>query len=184
VINRERADYVKCWEELDLLPGVLPALAHLATLGAPVLLVSNQSAVGRGLMTGAALASIHQRLRQLIEDHGGRLDGCYVCPHHPEAGCGCRKPKPGLLLQAAADWGLDLARCLFIGDALSDYQAAAAAGCQCCLVATGRQGPELMRLAQTQALPPLAADLATAVSWIVAEPERWPVLCVERNGAG
>jgi D-glycero-D-manno-heptose 1,7-bisphosphate phosphatase len=164
VLNRERADYVKCWEEFELLPGVLPALARLAALQRPVLVITNQSGIGRGRMSRAAVDEIHRRLQVLVQGQGGRIDAFYVCPHRPDEGCGCRKPQPGLLLQAAQDFGLDLGQCLMIGDALTDYQAAVAAGCACCLVMTGRQGAQLQTLLPAQGGPPLVADLATAVA--------------------
>lgn len=176
VINRERADYVKSWQELELLPGVLPALRQLAALGLPVAVISNQSAIGRGLVTAQTIAEIHRRLRRQVVEAGGRIDAFYVCPHRPDEQCGCRKPRPGLLLEAAAAFGLSPAECVFIGDAVTDAQAAAAAGCTALLVRTGRQGAQLDAL--LAALPnsspnagqtPIYPDLAAAVSAIVAQ---------------
>ncbi|HMN31307.1 MAG TPA: HAD-IIIA family hydrolase, partial [Caldilineaceae bacterium] len=83
VINRERSDYVKAWSEFEFLPGVLTALSQLAQLGVPILVISNQSAIGRGLASPAIVDEIHQRARAIIEGAGGRIDAFFVCPHHP-----------------------------------------------------------------------------------------------------
>lgn len=164
VINRERADYVKNWEELEILPGVLPALRSLQTLNLPIIVLTNQSAIGRGLVSQATVNDIHSRLQQVVTAAGGRINAFYVCPHHPQEECACRKPKPGLLLQAAADFDLDLPACIFIGDSLTDHRAAEAVGCRSILVASGRQGGQLRSLLPKNMAPPLVPDLAAAVS--------------------
>lgn len=168
VINWERADYVKCREEFEFLPGVLPALARLAALPQPIIVVTNQSAIGRRLMGRSALDDIHLYLHQCVTESGGRIDAFYVCPHHPDQGCLCRKPKPGLLLQAARDFRLNLANCVFIGDSVTDAGAAQAAGCPCCLVTTGRQGRQLTELVSGQFDVALSSNLASAVTSLLA----------------
>jgi len=140
-LNVERADYVRTPAELVLLPGVLQAMARIATWQVPVLVVTNQSCVGRGLVTREMLSTIHDRLCEEVEAAGGRIDAFFVCPHRPDEGCGCRKPAPGLLLQAAAAFGLDLRRCVFVGDSDADLLAGDAANCPAIFVGTGRQGP-------------------------------------------
>lgn len=142
-LNRERADYVKSWQEYEWLPGALDALAVLATLGVPLLVVTNQSAIGRGILDAGVLHAIHAQAQAEAQAAGGRLDDFLICPHAPADSCACRKPKPGLLLDAAMRYNLDLRRCLLIGDSTTDMQAAAAAGCAWLLVRTGRQGPTL-----------------------------------------
>jgi D-glycero-D-manno-heptose 1,7-bisphosphate phosphatase len=142
-LNRERADYVKSWREFEWLPGALDALAVLASLDVPVLVVTNQSALGRGILDPSALHAIHAQARAEALAAGGRMDDFLICPHAPADGCTCRKPKPGLLLQAAARYNLDLQSCVFVGDSLTDMQAAEAAGCGWLLVRTGRQGTTL-----------------------------------------
>jgi D-glycero-D-manno-heptose 1,7-bisphosphate phosphatase len=148
VINRERSDYVKSWDEFELLPNVLPALRRLAKLQIPIGVLTNQSAIGRGLVSAAQVGDIHHRLARLVEEGGGRIDAFFVCPHHPDDNCSCRKPKPGLLYQCAQHFGVELAQCVFVGDALTDYLAATAARCNAILVTSGRQGTELHRLLQ------------------------------------
>lgn len=168
VINRERADYVKSWQEFQLLPGVLPALARLATLSIPIVVITNQSVIGRGLIEAAVVTDLHQRLLEVVTAAGGRIDAFFVCPHHPADKCGCRKPQPGLLQQAAQQLTFSLSEALFIGDAMTDYEAACAAGCQSILVRSGRQGADLDRLFLDAPLPPpIVADLAAAVELLV-----------------
>ena len=98
VININRPDYIKSWEEFEFLPGVLPALAHLNRLGWPVVVVSNQSVIGRGLASQQVVDDIHVRMLAKILQSRGRLDRIFYCPHHPNENCSCRKPKPGLLI--------------------------------------------------------------------------------------
>ena len=164
VLNQERADYVKSWQEFQFLPGVFSALRRLATLPVPIAVITNQSAIGRGLVTAAVVAAIHRQLRQAVVAAGGRLDGFFVCPHHPTADCACRKPKPGLLQQAAHHFHFDLANAIFIGDALTDFEAARAAGCHAILVKSGRQGATLADFfIHAPAPPPIVADLPAAI---------------------
>lgn len=164
VINRERADYVKSWQEFQFLPGVLPALARLATLPIPIVVITNQSAIGRGIIGAAVVTDLHQRLCNVVTQAGGRIDAFFVCPHHPADHCRCRKPEPGLLQEAAQQFAFSLTEAVFIGDAMTDYAAACAAGCQSILVKSGRQGADLDRLfIDAVSPPPIVADLAAAV---------------------
>ena len=167
VLNRERQDYVKSWDEFELLPGVLPGLHQLSGLGCPILVISNQSAIGRKRVSSETVNAIHRRLQDLVTQTGGRLDDFFVCPHHPDEDCPCRKPKPGLLLQAAAQYELALSECIFVGDSVTDYQAALAAGCQCILLETGRQGPTLRTILDREPGLCIVADFPAAVSRIV-----------------
>lgn len=164
VINRERADYVKSWQEFQLLPNVLPALARLATLAIPIVVITNQSAIGRGVIDAAVVTDLHRRLSETVAAAGGRIDAFFVCPHHPADHCRCRKPQPGLLYQAAQQFAFSLTEAVFIWDAITDYGAACAAGCQSILVRSGRQGAELDRLfVDAELPPPIVPDLGAAV---------------------
>jgi len=165
-LNVERADYVKTIDELVLLPGAFAALGRLATLGVPIILVTNQSVIGRGIADRATIDAIHTHLRAVVAAHGGRIDAIYLCPHHPAEHCTCRKPRPGLLLAAAMDYALDLTRCVFIGDSVSDYVAAIAAGCQPMLVRTGRQAHALPQLVEADPSVVLVDDLTAAIDWL------------------
>ncbi len=172
VINENRDDYVKSWEEVFFLAGIFPALQRLQQSAYRVVLVTNQSAVGRGIITAQQALAVNRRVVETIEAWGGRIDASYLCQHQPDDGCDCRKPAPGMLLQAARDLNLDLARSYLIGDAMSDLQAAKAAGVQGILVLTGRGLQELRRSAATDALRWLvAADLAGALAYIPGLPK-------------
>lgn len=169
VINRERADYVKSWQEFEFLPGVLPALQRLTTLAIPILIITNQSAIGRGMIAPETVAAIHLQLQEVVTKVGGRIDAFFVCPHPPVANCLCRKPKPGLLFQAAHQFQFALDQAVFVGDTITDFEAARAAGCQSILVKSGRQGASLAALTSCAiSPPPLVADLSAAVDLILA----------------
>ncbi len=144
VINRDRRDYVRSWEEFEFLPGALDAFRLLATGPHRIIVVSNQSAIGRGLVSREAVDEIHARMIEAVRTGGGRIDAVYYCPHRPEDDCSCRKPRPGLLLRAARDLDLDLEGSWLIGDDLRDLESAVAAGVRPVLVRTGhgKQLPE------------------------------------------
>ena len=148
VINENRSDYVKSWQEFVFLPNVFEPLRYLAQSSYIVVVVTNQSAIGRGLVSAAIVEEIHCRMQTEIQHNGGRIDAIYYCPHHPNEGCSCRKPKPGLLLRAAQDLNIDLERSYFVGDAVSDVEAAMNAGCRPVFVLTGRGKEQLSLLYQ------------------------------------
>ena len=137
VVNEESAEYVKSPAEWRPLPGSLEAIADLDRNGFDVVVVTNQSGVGRGLFSAADLDMIHARMRAAVEDAGGRLAGIYHCPHRPDEGCACRKPAPGLLKRVAADFRRSLEGVPLIGDKLSDVLAAEAVGARPICVRTG-----------------------------------------------
>ena len=169
VINENRADYVKSWDELKLLPGALDALRALAASPFAVVVVSNQAAVNRGLLSRPILEDMHQRLQTLVTAAGGQLDAIYYCPHRPDETCACRKPQPGMLLEAADSLHLALERSYLVGDAITDLEAAVAVGVQPLLVLTGRGSEHAMLLdQQSHVACPVVDDLRAAVAWISA----------------
>lgn len=165
-INVERADYVKTIDEFVLLAGALDALVALAMFAVPIVLITNQSAIGRGILTRGQIDGIHDHLCSLVRAAGGRIDAIYICPHRPDEGCSCRKPKPGLLQSAAAEMGFDLKQSIFVGDSITDYQAAQAAGCMPVLVRTGRQAPKVAQLAVDEPGVVLLDHLSAVVDWM------------------
>lgn len=170
VINRNRTDHVKSWSEFEFLPGVLQSLRVLAQLAWPIIVVSNQAAIGRGLVSREMVEDIHRRMTLMVEKAGGRIDAVLYCPHRPDEGCMCRKPANGLLLRAAEDLHLDLARSFMVGDAASDIYAASAVGCQPILVKTGR-GKEQLMLLHNEGINGffVAEDLDEAVTCIMRQ---------------
>jgi D-glycero-D-manno-heptose 1,7-bisphosphate phosphatase len=161
VIIENRPNYVRDWAEVEFIPGVLDALAALAGSEFAIVIVTNQAGIGKGLIARAVADSINQKIRDAIVQAGGRVDGIYVCPHTDADQCACRKPKPGLLLQAARELSLDLARSWMVGDALTDLQAGQAAGVQTVLVLSGR-GSEQKATHRLDGV----ADLSTALAQI------------------
>ena len=158
VINYESHEYIKTPDEWIAIPSSLEAIAKLNAAGHKVAIATNQSGVGRGLYTEATLQLIHQKMQSELAAVGGKLDHIYYCPHHPDAGCLCRKPQPGMLLQACADFNTKPEHAIFIGDSARDLAAAHAAGCQAALVLTGNG--RSVQAADTQRFENLAALVA------------------------
>lgn len=139
VIIENRANYVRHWSDVSIFPQALAALARLHTWPGKIIIVTNQSVVGRGLISRQRADDINQRLVAEITRAGGRIDAVYMCPHAPADNCECRKPKPGLLTRATRRFHIDLQASIMIGDALTDIDAATAAGVNTvALVKTGR----------------------------------------------
>src|SRR5450759_5777126 len=128
VLIENQSDYVKTWSEVEVYSTALQALADISFSQYKIVVVTNQAAVAKGLTTLDEVNRIHRHLRSVVESAGGRIDAFYVCPHQPEDGCECRKPKPGMLFRASREMDIDLAQSIMIGDALSDLQAGKAAG--------------------------------------------------------
>jgi D-glycero-D-manno-heptose 1,7-bisphosphate phosphatase len=159
VIVRDRPGYIRDPAQLELLPGAAAAIRRLCQAGCRVMVVTNQSVVGRGLISGATLDAIHDRLRALVASEFGGIDRVLVCPHHPAAGCVCRKPRPGLLFMARDQAGVALDDAVLVGDMPSDVDAARAAGCAAILVGG----------AHVDGVPS-APDLAAAVDLLLGAP--------------
>jgi histidinol-phosphate phosphatase family protein len=130
VLTRDKPGYVKSVDELELLPGISSPLKALQDRGFLLIVVTNQSIIGRGLATDGELAAIHSELRSKLQKLGCKIDAIYFCPHRPEENCNCRKPGPGLLLSAADDFEIDLKDSWLIGDQDSDLEAARRVGCR------------------------------------------------------
>jgi histidinol-phosphate phosphatase family protein len=143
VINENHTDYVRSWDEFSFLPQSVEALGLLAQTPADVVVVTNQSAINRGMIPMSTAHQINQQMVDQVRRSGGRIDDVQLCPHRPDEGCDCRKPKPGLFLQAARSRSIDLASSYMIGDSLDDVAAGKAAGCHCVLVMTGRGSSQL-----------------------------------------
>jgi D-glycero-D-manno-heptose 1,7-bisphosphate phosphatase len=177
----EQMGYINHLSRFHLLPGVASAIRQLNELEIPVLVVTNQSGLARGYFPPALLAKVHERLAEELAVEGARVDGIYVCPHHPEAkreeyrvNCDCRKPKIGLFTTAAAEHNIDLSASFVVGDRWSDLKAAADCGATSVLVLTGYGRGDLEYLGPSQKLQPdhVAEDLQAAVAWIISQIKR------------
>lgn len=132
VLNRKAPEgqYVTRWEEMEFLPGVREAIRLLNQAGYSVVVVSNQRCVAKGLITASEVEFMHARMRDEFATAGARIDAIYYCPHDFEPPCSCRKPHPGMLLEAARTHDLDLAESWMIGDSEHDVEAGKRAGCK------------------------------------------------------
>lgn len=168
VINENRDGYVLSWADVEFLPGVFEGLRRLADSEFVVIMVTNQSAIGRGLVTAEVVHGINDRIVMRIGAESGRIDRVFICPHRPDEDCQCRKPRPGMLLQAADELGIDLSRSFLIGDAVSDMEAALCAGCAPIMVLTGRGERQLAELrARGYHSVAVMPHLPAAVDWIL-----------------
>ena len=174
--------YLKVAADLKLLAGVGPALARLKRAGARLVVVTNQSGVGRGIVTLKDLETIHARLQGLLEQEDAALDAIYFCPHHPDDGCRCRKPNVGMVERAVSELQLDLRRSYLIGDHARDIQLAHRVGAKAILLTPGPVDAEgLDRLKAEQAMPDaVAKSMAEAVDWILNDAVKPPSLTVNR----
>jgi len=142
VVNQEREEYILHPKQWEPIAGSLEAIARLNQAGWTVVLATNQSAIGRGWMTEHELGRIHKKLHRYCQAHHAKIDKIFYCPHHPEAHCLCRKPKPGLLNNIAQFYGCSLAGTYMVGDTERDVMAAEQAGCSPILVRSGKSIPE------------------------------------------
>jgi len=171
-INVEK-DYLFRPEEFEFIPGVPDAIRRLRERGFLVFVVTNQSGVARGYFTLEAVNHLHDHIQKQLRVLGTEIDGFFTCPHHPTDGqgefrkdCDCRKGQPGMLLQAAAEYGVDLGASFMVGDKKADLEAGRAAGCHPLLVRTGYGEKELTGGARFLA-EGVFADLPAAVEYIL-----------------
>jgi D-glycero-D-manno-heptose 1,7-bisphosphate phosphatase len=171
VINeRIPGGYVTNWDAFRFVPGIVEALQALSSLELPIIVVSNQAAVGKGLLSIRGLSEITRRFADVLRRAEARVDAVYYCPHTPSENCDCRKPKPGLLRMAASDWGIDLRRSVLIGDAPTDFAAAAAAGCRSLAFSIEPRGPVP---ASSDAMPlDNSSGIFSAVAALLAAPPK------------
>jgi D-glycero-D-manno-heptose 1,7-bisphosphate phosphatase len=138
ILNEFREDHVKSAAEWQSMPGALEAVARLNHAGWHVVVATNQSGIGRGMIDMASVNAVHAHMMQSLAAVGGRIDAVFFCPHTPEDHCDCRKPQPGLMLEIHRRYGIDLGSVPMVADTLRDLQAAQAAGCEPHLLRNGR----------------------------------------------
>ncbi len=166
VINFDSTQYIKSPDEWLPIPGSLEAIATLNRAGFRVLIATNQSGVARGLYDLDTLDQIHEKMMRELAAVGGYIEEIFFCPHHPDEGCACRKPQPGMLHAIQAKYGVPLADTFYIGDSLADVGAANAAGCKLLLVMTGNGHVTIERNPELSATPRFK-DLSAAVQYIL-----------------
>jgi D-glycero-D-manno-heptose 1,7-bisphosphate phosphatase len=168
VINQDSDAYIKSPEEWIPIPGSPEAIARLKRAGYTVVVATNQSGIARGYYDLGTLERIHRKMEQTLRAAGGSVDGIFFCPHGPDDGCDCRKPKPGLLRQIEAAFDLKLSGVPVIGDSLRDLQSADAVGARGILVLTGK-GNKTARDPALDTTVPVYDDLARAVDALLKE---------------
>jgi histidinol-phosphate phosphatase family protein len=168
VINVDRRDYVKSWSEFKFLPEVFEALRLLKKNNLRVVVITNQSAVHRGLMSIDTLGVIHQKMLKAIEEKGGHIEAIYVCPHTPQENCECRKPKPGMALNAARELGVELTQSYLIGDSAKDIELARSLRMKCIRISKGGSALSPSRREEWTGENPISArSLREAVNCIL-----------------
>ncbi|MCI5165836.1 MAG: D-glycero-beta-D-manno-heptose 1,7-bisphosphate 7-phosphatase [Candidatus Electrothrix sp. GM3_4] len=174
----EQMGYVNHISRFILLPGAAKAIRILNEKNIPVVVVTNQSGLARGYFPPSLLDEVHAKMERKLAAEGAHIDGLYICPHHPEAkeeqfrkDCDCRKPKTGLLEQAAAELNIDLSRSFMVGDRWSDLKCGDRAGATSILVLTGYGRGDLEYIGPQQKMQPatVAEDLPAAVGWILEQ---------------
>jgi D,D-heptose 1,7-bisphosphate phosphatase len=158
--------YCRRVEDFEIFSTVPEAIRRLNQSGFKVLVVTNQSGIARGYFTEEVLEQIHRKMKEELAEYGAWVDAIYYCPHHPDDGCDCRKPKPKLILQAAEDFSITLEHCYMVGDMDQDIKAGKAAGCRTVLLSSeadnasrdNRENPDH-----------IAPNLMEAVNWIIRQ---------------
>jgi D-glycero-D-manno-heptose 1,7-bisphosphate phosphatase len=170
VINADSPDYIKSWEEFSFLPGSLQALADLTRAGYHLIVITNQSMIGRGMVPLSVLEEMHRRMCRAVEQAGGVIHDIFFCPHRPEDRCRCRKPEPGMILEAGRRHGIDLLSTVMIGDNAKDVICGRNAGCGATiLVRTGSGEIARQELAAAGIrADAVAADLEAAANMLLS----------------
>lgn len=166
----EDTGYISSPEGLRLIEGAAAAIKSLNREGVPVIVISNQSGVGRGFFNSLDVRRVNESLKGLLISQGANVEAFYFCPHHPEDGCNCRKPRPGLIQRAAAEHSIDLKTSYVVGDKSTDIGLAKNAGAKGVLVLTGQGREESLKLKAAPHL--IAKDLKEAVRWIIDDLKR------------
>ncbi len=169
VINCDSPDYIKSWDEFEFLPGSLEAMRLLSEAGCCLIVITNQSIIHRGMVPPAELEETHRRMKAAVAAAGGQIFDIFFCPHRPDENCACRKPKPGLILQACRRYGIDPAAGVMVGDSAKDILCGRNAGCgSTILVRTGNGKNAEKELTDRHILPDVVvADLLAASQYVL-----------------
>ncbi|MDI6687627.1 MAG: D-glycero-beta-D-manno-heptose 1,7-bisphosphate 7-phosphatase [Desulfobacterales bacterium] len=168
VINRDSPDYIKSWEEFEFLPGSIEAIRLLNSNGFATIIITNQSAINRNMVSRQGLEHIHTLMKKEIKSGGGDIKDIFFCPHIPEDGCDCRKPEPGLILQAQKKYQIDLTTSTMVGDSAKDIECARRAGCGSSVLVKSENFLNAEGLLSEKKISPdyTALDLYDAAIWI------------------
>ena len=167
IISRDSPNHIKSWEEFHFLPNSKKGIKQLNNHKFHIILITNQSVIARGMVTKEELQNIHNKMKKEIEEYGGKIDKIYYCPHHPDDGCNCRKPKPGMILKAAEENNINTRKSYMIGDRMMDIEVGKAVGSKTILIPS-ESG--LKELRQSISKPDyIAKDLLDASKWLIED---------------
>lgn len=170
VINVDSADYIKTPEEFSFIPESPEGVALLSRNGFDVIVITNQSLIGRKMATPETLDAIFKKMTSGIENAGGCIKDIFFCPHTPQAGCDCRKPSPGMILAAFKKYQIQPGQSLMVGDSVKDIECARRAGCQTNILVQTGNGTSALKQLQKQNIQPghIARNLYSAAQWIIS----------------
>ena len=179
VINKDSPDYVKNWSEFEFLPKSLDAIRLLTENKFTVIVITNQSIINRKMASLDDLEFTHSMMKKTVSEAGGEIKDIFFCPHKPEDYCACRKPEPGLILEASVKYSIDTEDSVMIGDSAKDIECARRAGCRhAILVKTGNFEQAVSELEKKKISPDyIANDLYEAAGWIIAGADTSPDDC-------
>ncbi len=169
VINVDSNAYIKHEDEFTFIPQSPEAIALLTRHGFDVIVVTNQSVIGRGMVTPEGLDAIFRKLKKGVLEAGGSIKDIFFCPHSPDAGCSCRKPRPGLIFKARETYGIDLDTACMVGDSAKDIECAKAAGCAYGVLVLTGNGLSAVNVLKNKGIQPdhVAKNLMEAAVWII-----------------
>lgn len=173
VLNEDQEDYVKSWDEFIWIKGAQEAIKKLNLANLLVIVVTNQSSIGRGIIPSTIVENIHENIQRELEQTGAWIDAFYYCPARPEEGSIFRKPQPGMLLQAQKEHQIELENSYLIGDSFSDIETGHKVGCKTILVLTGKGKDQLANMTSNAVKPHvIVQDLSEAVKVILGSQDR------------
>jgi D-glycero-D-manno-heptose 1,7-bisphosphate phosphatase len=169
VINYDSPEYIKNRSEFKFIPGSIEAVTDLTRNGFTSIVISNQSALSRKLISPEELNDIHMMMKKTIASAGGRITDIFFCPHMPDDGCECRKPEPGLIFRAQRKYNINLVEAVMVGDSIKDIECARNAGCGAAvLIKSGNDLEAENALKRKRIFPDhVAQNLREAVKWII-----------------
>ena len=171
VINKDSPEYIKDWKEFEFIPGSRRALRRLAAAKVTTIIISNQSAVNRGLMDIKTLHGIHRKLKEAVTESGGHIEDIFYCPHRPDENCRCRKPQTGLIQQACLRYHINTDKAIMVGDNAKDIECARNAGCAAAVLVRSGYGKKAADILMSKGISVdyIADDLAAATDWILSQ---------------
>ena len=169
VINYDSSEFIKSRDEFKFIPKSIDAVKELTAHGYTSIVITNQSALARKLISVRELENIHDMMKNAIASAGGRITKIYFCPHSPDDGCQCRKPEPGLIFQAQRKYNISLADAVMVGDSARDIECARNAGCGAAVLVKSGKDPDNEDILKKKGIVPdhVASNLREAVKWII-----------------